>query len=108
MTEHFNPPSRRGACVSAGELQFQYEQAVPRHLAGSAAVTTVEAIMWIFRKCRTAALKEPNTQHRLQQMSDKQVIEIAKRLQKHPLDRPWSDREITELYIARANVVQRR
>jgi hypothetical protein len=93
--------------VSAAGLQFQYEQAIRHHFAGHAAASTVEAITWSFRKRRAAALKEPDTQGRLQQMSDKQVIEVAKRLQKLPLERSWSDREITELYIARANVVQR-
>jgi hypothetical protein len=65
------------------------------------APSTVEAIVWSFRKRRTAALKEPDTRGRLKQMSDDQVVEVAGRLKKLPLERPWSDHEITELFIAR-------
>jgi hypothetical protein len=74
----------------------------PRQVARAAA-STVEALMWSLRTRRVAALKETDTPNRFKQLSDDQVIDVAERLQKlQPhIAKPWSDQEITELFILR-------
>jgi hypothetical protein len=71
--------------------------------------TVIEALMWSLRTRRTAALKEPDTLRRLAQLDEEQLVAVAGRLQKlKPHIAPtWTDQEIAELIIARANAKQR-
>src|SRR5262245_6738799 len=96
-------PKSAGTGVTAGELQHHYEDAVRRHLADRAASSTVDALMWSLRTRRTAALGETDTQHRITQLSEDQVVEVVDRLQKLKphIAQPWSQQDIGELIIVR-------
>jgi hypothetical protein len=72
--------------------------------SGRAADMTVEALMFSLRERGTKALSEPDTQRRLSQCSDAQVIEIGDRLQRlkpHIGRGPWSADQVRELIRAR-------
>jgi hypothetical protein len=88
----------------SSDLHHQYERAIctNRHRHGAASLT-LEAVMYSLRKRRTGALKEPDTRHRLAQLNEDQLVEVASRLQKLKpnIAQPWSDQEIAELVIAR-------
>jgi hypothetical protein len=68
-----------------------------------AAASTVEALMYSLRERRTAALEESDTQRRLAQLSEEQLVEVADRLQrlKPHVAQPWSEPEIASLLIVR-------
>jgi hypothetical protein len=86
----------------SGDLQYQYEQSIHNNRHG-AAPTVIEALMYSFRKRRTAALKEPDTQHRLARLNEDQLVEVADRLQKlkPQIAQPWSEQEIAQLLFWR-------
>ncbi len=86
--------------ATAAGLQAIYDAALrrQRELHG-AAVTTVEALMCFLRVLGKAALRDPETQRRLAELNERQVIEVAVRLQKlkseiAPL---WDAKEIEQL-----------
>ena len=86
------------ACWAADEMQAR-KPLDRAHRPGRAASSTVEALMWSLRQRGTAALKEPETRHRLAQLSEAQLIEVADRLQrlKPQIARAWSEQEIDRL-----------
>jgi hypothetical protein len=69
--------------ASAAELQSMYDAALRRErkLYG-AAPTTIEAVMYSLRERGTAALLEPNCRRRLSELNERQIVDIAVRLQK--------------------------
>jgi hypothetical protein len=91
--------------ASASELQAMYDAALrkQRKLYG-AAPTTVEALMYSLRSRGTAALSEPNCQRRLSELNERQLYEVAVRLQKlKPNIAPaWGSDQIKKLFEAKA------
>lgn len=71
--------------------------------APKAAVSTVDALMFSLRSRGTAALTEPDTQRRLTDLSDDQLIEVGSRLQKlrPEIARAWTAEEVQILFQAR-------
>jgi hypothetical protein len=65
--------------VSFERAQFQMQR---DHFAGRAAEATVEALMFSLRERGLRALEESSTQRRLSELSDDQVIQVERRLQK--------------------------
>jgi len=65
--------------ASAGELQRDYESALQRQ-HGGAKPSTVEALMYSLRERGAAALKEPDCQRRLAELSAAQVQQVVERL----------------------------
>jgi hypothetical protein len=65
--------------------------------------STVEALMYSLRERGLSALREANTQRRLAQLNDEQLIQIGNRLQrlKPEIARPWTPDEIKELMRSR-------
>jgi hypothetical protein len=61
--------------------------------------TTIEALMLGLRERGVAALKEPDTQRRLAELSKGQLVEVATRLQKlkPEIARAWTDNEVKTL-----------
>jgi hypothetical protein len=95
------------ACRAA-DREYRQQQskrpaATPR--SSGALAVTVEALMGSLRTRRTLALEEPDTRRRISQLADEQVVEVADRLQKLPLEEPWSDEEIDQFFIARNQCV---
>jgi hypothetical protein len=100
LPECFDRPQHIG-----GDLQYQYEQSIRSNRRGhGAASSTIEALMYSLQARRTAALKEPDTRHRLAQLNEDQLVEVASRLQKLKpnIAQAWADQEIAELVIARS------
>ena len=93
--------------ASAGELQGMYEAALrqQRMLSGSAP-TTVEAVMYSLRERGTLALIEPNCRRRLSELNERQILNVAVRLQKlDPEIAPaWGAEQIKQLFEAKARL----
>ena len=88
----------------SGDLQYQCEQSIrSNRRSHCTASSTIEALMYSLRARRTAALKERDTRHRIAQLNEDQLVDVASRLQKLKpnIAQPWSDQEIAELLIAR-------
>jgi hypothetical protein len=88
--------------MSLEGLVAHFERARSRD---SAAEKTVEALMFNLRERGTKALEESNTERRLIELRNQQVIEIGDRLQKlkPEVARPWSVEEVKLLLRARTN-----
>jgi hypothetical protein len=69
--------------ASAAELQSMYDAALHRErkLYG-AAPTTIEAVMYSMRERGTTALLEPDCRRRLSELNERQIRDVAVRLQK--------------------------
>ena len=67
---------------------------------GRAAASTVEALLFSLRQRRTKALDEPSTKHRISQLSEEQLHEVATRLQAVNITTPWSAEEVEQLAAA--------
>jgi hypothetical protein len=82
------------------QLEKQW-RASPGVLAAASSV--VEALVYSLRERGIPALEEPDTQHRLTQLSEDQFVEVGDRLQKLKphIARAWSDQEIAALIIVR-------
>jgi hypothetical protein len=67
---------------------------------------TVEALMYLLRERGTAALLEPHCRRRLSEMSERQILDVAVRLQKlKPEIAPaWGAEQIDELLKAKAQL----
>ncbi len=93
--------------ASAAELQSMYDAALcrQRKLHG-AAPTTVEAVMYSLRERGTAALLEPDCRRRLSELNERQIREVAVRLQKlKPEIAPaWGAEQIDALLNAKAGL----
>jgi hypothetical protein len=82
-----------------------------RQRRGGAPQATVEALVYGLSIRNTAALREPEVQRRLAQLSDEQLYEVGDRLQRldpkvmrlrAPTARPWMRDEIQELLEVRS------
>ena len=69
------------------------------HIRGRAAQSTVEALMFSLRSRGIKALDEPDTRHRISQLSEEQLHEVGARLQrlKPEIARAWTAEDIEEL-----------
>ena len=67
---------------------------------------TVEALMYLLRERGSAALLEPDCRRRLSEMSERQILDVAVRLQKlKPEIAPaWGAEQIDELLKAKAQL----
>jgi hypothetical protein len=65
---------------------------------------TVEALMYLLRERGSAALLEPDCRRRLSEMSERQILDVAVRLQKlKPEIAPaWQAEQIEQLFEAKA------
>jgi hypothetical protein len=83
-------------------LAQAYHEMHRRHFQERVAQSTVEALMYSLRSRRTAALKEPQTQHRIAALSESQLHEVCERLQKLKAEiaKPWSPDEVRRLLEA--------
>jgi hypothetical protein len=93
--------------ASAAELQSMYDAALRRErkLYG-AAPTTIEAVMYSLRERGTAALLEPDCRHRLSELNERQIREVAVRLQKlkPKIARAWNTEQIDALLKVKARL----
>jgi hypothetical protein len=64
----------------------------------SAAISTVEGLMYSLRERGTEALNEPDTRRRLAELAEEQMHAVCARLQKLNLGRgAWTPRDIDQL-----------
>lgn len=90
---------QRRPVASAGELQAIYEGAARKERKEYGAPrATVEAVMYELRTHGTEALKHPNCQRRLIELTDKQLADVIGRLMKMRSQySAISDRLLTQL-----------
>jgi hypothetical protein len=85
-------------------LMMSNSASFDRARGSGAAQSTIEALMWSLRTRGTKALAEPETQRRLSDLSDDQLVEVGNRLQRlrPEIARKWTSEEVKILFQERA------
>jgi transposase len=65
--------------------------------SGRAARSTIEALMFSLRERGTKALDEPDTKHRISELSEEQLHEVGARLRALTIRPAWKAEEIDRL-----------
>jgi transposase len=78
-------------------LERAWHELNAAHVRGRAAQSTVEALMFSLRSGGLKALDEPDTQHRISELSEEQLHEVGGRLQALKIVRAWTAADIERL-----------